>query len=231
MYSLAEWIPVSKIVIRLLAFGMYLASSVTMKGQSGPPKISIEIDDKCLGVIRNSPDGHWVGTGFIADDPNTVITARHVAIDGTTKRKRDLTYSPPFTTDSDLMRGVLGTRKLILMRDDPATDIAVLRLDGKSPCERPFKRSSTTANKGEFVFYTGLNTARHGLMVSIAQIRNIKFENLTGYMQIEGDARPGYSGGPVLDQSGAVAGVILKGEPMPSGNWMFDAIVISSVPK
>jgi S1-C subfamily serine protease len=216
--------------LRILAFLTCLASGMSMQGQSDPSRFSITIDDRCVGIIR-STDGHWIGTGFIADDPNTVITARHVAIDLTTKEKRDLTYSPPFTTDADARDGILSAKKLVLLKDDPATDIALLRIDGESPCKRVLGRSSTNLKKGDWVIYAGLNTNGHGLMISSHEILAIKFENLTEYLQIKGDARPGYSGGPVLDRTGGVVGVMLKGTPSSSGDWMFEAIAISRVLK
>jgi S1-C subfamily serine protease len=99
---------------RTLACVLWLG--IGMQSQTNNSKFSITIDDKCVGVLRDSTSGRWLGTGFIADDPNIVVTVRHVAIDTDTNQGRTLTYGPPFTTDADSRNGLLAVKSLILLK-------------------------------------------------------------------------------------------------------------------
>jgi hypothetical protein len=63
----------------------------------------------------------------------------------------------------------------------------------------------------------------------VEEVRNV---GEIRYIDMVGDARRGYSGGPLFDNHGVV-GIILTGEPQapPMAYWKFEAIGISAVPK
>jgi S1-C subfamily serine protease len=219
----------SKKVLWLLALPALLLSDLCMHGQSNQPKFQFTIDPKCVGVLIDSSTRNRVGSGFIMDDPKTVVTARHVAVNLATNEKRELIYEPPSPPGSTVKN---PTTKLKPAKDVAAVDVAVLRIEGNSPCRRNLKRSNVDVKPGYWVVYAGLDTASAGFKVSSHFVRSISVEQDVKYIEIEGDARPGYSGGPVFDQQGGILGVVLRGRPSPSSsNWLFDAVAFSEVPR
>ena len=188
----------------------------------------MNIDPNCMGIIVDTQTGARIGSGFIIDEPKTVITARHVAIDLKTGAHRQLGYLPPGLPGATTLN---PTIKLSLVKDLENSDIAVLNIQGDSPCKNFWKRSAQTVKTGDMLIYAGLSTAESGFKVSAHPVKRLFEENLVSYIEIEGEARPGYSGGPVLDRSGVV-GIVVRGVPRPGNTlWTFDAIAISEVPK
>lgn len=206
-----------------------LISNLSAYGQLPQPKFSFTVDPNCLGVLVDSSSGLKIGSGFILDDPKTVVTARHVAVNLATNEKRVLFYLPPTAPSSSVNTSAF---KLTPGKDIAAADIAVLRIEGNSPCKAYFKRSTVEVKQGDWVVYGGLDPTSGAFKVSSHSVRSIFVEQDVKYIEIEGDARPGYSGGPVFDQQGGVLGIVLKGRPsVLSGNSIFDAVVVSEVPK
>ena len=211
-----------------LAVPIFLLSNISTHGQTNQPKFSFTIDPQCVGVLIDRPTGNRIGSGFVLDDPKTVVTARHVAVNLATNEKRDLVYEPPSPPGSTTKN---PDTKLNSAGDVAAVDIAVLRIEGDSPCKRFLKRSTVDVKPGDWIVYAGLDPDSGGFKVSSHAVRSIGVERGVKYIEIEGDARHGYSGGPVFDQQGGVLGVVLRGRPsLSSSNWIFDAVAVSEVP-
>src|SRR5262245_24623351 len=79
----------------LLRLTIFLAVAASAVAQNQQPKFSFTIDDKCLGFILDASTNSYIGSSFILEDNNTVITARHVAIDLNTHQPRKIMYQPP----------------------------------------------------------------------------------------------------------------------------------------
>jgi S1-C subfamily serine protease len=137
------------------------------------------------------------GTGFVISRQGHVLTNNHV-IDGcmtirTTNegRKKQLT--------------VVGT--------DPENDLALLKLPSPSPDIARF-REGRNIRAGDSIVAVGFPL--HGLLASEANVTTGAVSALAGigndtrFLQITVPIQPGNSGGPLLDQSGNIVGIIVS---------------------
>jgi hypothetical protein len=121
------------------------------KTMSIQPKFSFTIDGRSLGAILDPTTGYRIGSGFIVDNPNTVMTAYHVSVDCKTNQRRELSYEPPHLPVSPPPKVPVPV-KLKPLKNFPELDIAVLTIaDGQTPCERNLKRSEIPLKMGEWV--------------------------------------------------------------------------------
>ena len=138
------------------------------------------------------------GTGFVAwmDEGSTyVLTAHHVvegmAGSGVTLRRRG-------------GRGWQGEVSAV----DPANDLAVIRLNGRPKGIQPLWQQPTTAppRPGDQLLLVGSPFGLDGSVTSGVVSRVTKKE-----IQTDAAANPGNSGGPALDKSGRIVGVLVAG--------------------
>lgn len=195
--------------------------------QTPQPGFSISIDASCVGVLRDASTDSIVGSGFILEDNNTVITARHVAIDLQTLQPRKLNYQSPHSDGGPFPIQV----PLTAVKDVEDADIAILHIEGQSPCKHSLKRSTVNAAIGYRVIYMGFDPVSNGYKASSHAVRNLTSEADRKFIEIEGDARPGYSGGPVFDEEGNVLGMVLKGRMVSPMTSIFEAISAEEIPK
>jgi S1-C subfamily serine protease len=132
------------------------------------------------------------GTGFAIGDGSVIVTAHHV-VDGCTA----------------IQIPDLGTATVL--KSDPRADLAILKPSRPLPIGLRF-RSGRSVKLGEEIVVIGYPlrgllssppTVTTGIVSSLAGIRDDRTE-----MQISAPVQPGNSGGPVLDRSGNVVGVV-----------------------
>jgi S1-C subfamily serine protease len=137
------------------------------------------------------------GTGFAVSSNGYVVTNYHV-IDGCVG---DISGS--LTRQSTLPLRVVST--------DETNDLALLQAP-PGRFRRPAAIRATTIHPGDAVIAIGF--PYHGLLTSDFTVTTGTVSSLSGilndtrYLQISAPVQPGNSGGPLLDTSGAVVGVV-----------------------
>jgi len=138
------------------------------------------------GRARQSASG-------VAYAPGLVLTANHVL-----ERDEDLSIVEPGGTSMPAQ----------LVGRDPATDLAVLRVAGLEP--QPAAVASAAARTGQLVLAIG----QPGPMASLGIVSFVGGPLRTGrgltleqFIRTDATPYPGFSGGPLIDASGAVLGI------------------------
>ncbi len=161
----------------------------------------IEADRAASGVDPfGSGGGTATGSGFVIDAVGHVLTNQHVV------------------AGADEIRVKLGdsarTYDAKLIGSDPATDLALLRVDAPADQVHPLAlgRSSTVA-VGDPVIAIGNpfgldRTVTAGIVSALQrQIQAPNGFSISDVIQTDAAINPGNSGGPLIDASGAVIGV------------------------
>ena len=137
------------------------------------------------------------GTGFIVSRQGHLLTNHHV-IDGCQSVRATVAgHKQPIT--------VVGT--------DAENDLAVLQLPAPSPSVARF-REGRTIRPGDSVVVVGFPLP--GLLASEANVTTGTVSALAGignntrFLQITAPVQPGNSGGPLLDRSGQIVGVVVS---------------------
>ena len=136
-----------------------------------------------------------MGSGFIIDKTGYIVTNNHVVEDG-----QKITIK--------LKDGRKFTAKLI--GTDPATDIALLKIDAKKPLPTVEFANDRHVRVGDWVVAVGnpfglSNTVTAGIVSSLG--RSIGNGSYTDYIQIDAPINRGNSGGPTFDIEGKVIGM------------------------
>jgi S1-C subfamily serine protease len=145
------------------------------------------------GKARTSSPQKSYGTGFVVSAQGHVLTNHHVIAGA--KVVKTLGIDQP----------------LLVLAKDPANDLALLRLP--RPTARPLVFARNLARAGEEAVVMGYPL--YGLLGSDPRVTTgtvsalSGIENDTRFMQISAPVQPGNSGGPVLDPSGHVIGVMV----------------------
>jgi S1-C subfamily serine protease len=161
--------------------------------RSGPAVVSLEIASK---------RGSGAGSGFVVTPDGYVMTNSHVV--HTTRRIRVRTPS------GDTVEGQL-------MGDDPATDLAVVRIDpsalGSAPIPYLPVDGSLAPRVGQLAVAIGNplgfeSTVSTGVVSALGRsLRGRGGRLIDGVIQHTAPLNPGNSGGPLLDGTGRVLGV------------------------
>jgi S1-C subfamily serine protease len=139
------------------------------------------------------------GSGVVVDPIGDVLTANHVVQHCKSISVQDADSSPVEAT-------VVGT--------DPKNDLAILKIAAALGEPAHFRSSGRPAKLGESIgvigypltgFLSSEPKATFGQVNSIAG-----FNNDYTLLQISAPVQPGNSGGPVLDESGQVIGVVVS---------------------
>ena len=140
------------------------------------------------------------GTGFVADGKGNIVTAAHV-VDGASS------VSVTFADGT--------TRKATVSGKDDATDVAVLKVDASGLTLHPLAlASSASLNVGDGVAAIGdpfgyARSISTGIVSGVD--RTIKAPNgftVAHAVQTDAALNPGNSGGPLLNASGEVVGIV-----------------------
>ncbi|HLK38196.1 MAG TPA: trypsin-like peptidase domain-containing protein [Polyangiaceae bacterium] len=140
-----------------------------------------------------------LGTGFVIDKGGIVVTNNHV-VEGADEMVVKL------SDEREFQAKVVGT--------DPATDIAVIRIDAKDLKPLPLG-DSDSIDVGDWVVAIGnpyglAHTVSAGIISAKGRSRDEMKLNQLGYydfLQTDASINPGNSGGPLLNLSGAVVGI------------------------
>lgn len=137
------------------------------------------------------------GTGFIVSRQGHVLTNHHV-VEGC----------------ASILATAEGMKtQLTLVGKDVENDLAVLKLSAPSQNAATF-RGVRSIRAGDAVVVVGFPL--HGLLVTEAHVTSGTVSALAGigndtrFLQITAPVQPGNSGGPLLDQSGQVVGVVVS---------------------
>lgn len=136
----------------------------------------------------------YTGTGFMISSSGYIATSYHVI------RDADSVY---------LQNERFGVLKAKVVRTDQVNDVAILRIDDPAfeSLQVPFTISATQAELGESVFTLGF--PRDEIVYgegTISAATGYK-QNITAY-QIAVPVNPGNSGGPLINNKGAIVGMI-----------------------
>ncbi|WP_329084452.1 MULTISPECIES: S1C family serine protease [unclassified Streptosporangium] len=162
--------------------------------------------------------GKSLGTGVIAAEDGTILTAHHVVEDTSNKGAEDVTV-----TFAD------GTRtKAVVASSNPKLDVATL-----TPAKLPEIVVPATlggaATVGAPVVAIG-NPLGLTYSVSTGVVsglnRTAKDGDLNGLIQFDASANPGSSGGPLLDARGLVIGIVVSIAD-PGGDEAFAGIAFA----
>ena len=150
-----------------------------------------------------------LGSGFIVDPRGYIITNNHVV------DKADKIYVKLASDPDDGTR--LQGRPATVIGVDPETDIAVIKIDTKTPLPTIKLGNSDGAQVGDWVLAIGspfgLSQTVSAGIVS-AKDRSIDDRDASGltkqfqkFIQTDAAINPGNSGGPLVDMSGNVVGM------------------------
>ncbi len=144
---------------------------------------------------NSQPRLHAAGSGFFISADGYIVTNNHVVehADKITVHTKD---------DRTLQAHLVGT--------DPATDLAVVKVDGAGFDYVSFE-DKAKPRVGDWVVAVGNpfglgGTATAGIVSAIGR-RNVSDSSYVDYMQIDAPINRGNSGGPTFDMSGRVVGV------------------------
>ena len=136
-----------------------------------------------------------LGSGFVIDPSGIVITNNHV-IDGADK------IEVVFTDGTTLPATLTGR--------DPKTDIAVLKVESRTPLPHVELGDSSKARVGDWVIAIGNPFGLGGTVTAgiiSALNRDIHAGNYDDFIQTDASINRGNSGGPLFDMEGRVVGV------------------------
>ena len=154
-----------------------------------------EGDDGEAGYSGRQKSFDVLGSGFIVDPTGIVLTNKHVVAD-----EKSLVVQ---TADGKQF-------PVVQVRTDRVQDVAVLRVDAKTPL--PFVRlgNSDAAEIGDWVLTIGSpleleQTVSAGIIS--AKNRSLCSQHPTRYLQTDAVVNPGSSGGPLVALNGDVIGI------------------------
>jgi putative serine protease PepD len=169
-----------------------------------------EIYKKSESAVVEIQAGNATGTGFVIDQQGHVVTNEHVAGGNQTVTIR-------FADESEEQGRVIGT--------DPSTDIALITVDLTGHDVTPVQLgSSAGVEVGDPVYAIGNpfgleRTLTAGIVSAVN--RDITAPNnftINDVIQTDAPVNPGNSGGPLLDTSGNVIGVVSQIQSENGGN-------------
>jgi serine protease Do len=144
---------------------------------------------------HRSQKGHGLGSGFVISPEGLVLTNNHV-IQGATEIKAQ------FADGREVLATVVGT--------DPATDIALLKLEGDDKWPFVELGSSGDLRVGDWVVAVG-NPLGLGITVTAGIVsgtgRVLGHDAYDDFIQTDAAINQGNSGGPLFDTRGKVVGV------------------------
>lgn len=136
-----------------------------------------------------------LGSGFVLSSDGYVVTNNHVVEDASEIRVR-------LSSGKELDAKLVGT--------DPATDIALLKVEPKEPLQHVVTGDSDEVRVGDQVVAIGnpfglSHTVTSGIVS--AKARAIGAGPYDDFIQTDASINPGNSGGPLFDMRGAVIGM------------------------
>ncbi|MEU4835639.1 trypsin-like peptidase domain-containing protein [Streptosporangium sp. NPDC023615] len=222
------------VVVALLAYwlggGGNGADAVPAPSATPTPSAALTVPDVFERVgpsVVVVQAGKSLGTGVIAAEDGTILTAHHVVEDAPGKDASDEDAGDVTVTFAD------GTRaKAVVASSDPERDIATLKpaklpeilvpatLGGAATVGAPVVAIGNPLG----LTYSVSTGVVSGLNRSAARID--KGRGLSGLIQFDASANPGSSGGPLLDARGLVIGIVVSIAD-PGGDEAFAGIAFA----
>jgi serine protease Do len=147
------------------------------------------------GQQRRRGPQHALGSGFIIDPSGYIVTNNHVVEDAA---------KIVVTLDDG------SEHPAVVKGRDPKTDVALLKIESKTPLPYVAFGDSEKARIGDWVVVVG-NPYGLGGSVSAgilsARGRNLNNGPYDNFLQIDAPINPGNSGGPIFDAAGRVIGI------------------------
>jgi S1-C subfamily serine protease len=173
--------------------GLILAGcALTSKAAFSPEEIYAKVSDSVLTIqVENSANEHFIASGFLALGPGLAVTAWHVV--------HDATNVEAWTCSHQKLR-VLG-----LVAKDELHDLAVLAVEDNASPQTTL--SAKAPHVGARAYVIG---APRGLDFSITDglVSQIRMMDDIKQYQLSCPISPGNSGGPVVNDSGEIIGVV-----------------------
>ncbi|HEX3885084.1 MAG TPA: Do family serine endopeptidase [Stellaceae bacterium] len=168
--------------------------------EAPPPSAESSLDDFFRDFFgdKSGPNGPRIaslGSGFIVDPSGLVVTNNHVIANA-----EQITVT--LSDDTALQAQVVGR--------DSITDLALLKIDPKSPLPAASWGDSTKAKVGDWVLAIGNPFGLGGTVTAgiiSATARDIHSGPYVDYLQTDASINRGNSGGPMFDLSGQVIGI------------------------
>ncbi len=146
--------------------------------------------------FRQRPDSPSSGSGVIIDKAGYIITNNHVVGDAEEVQVRLL--------DKRKFTGKVVGR-------DPDTDLAVVKIDSKTPLPTVPLGDSTQVKVGQWVVAVGNPFGlEHTLTVGVVSAlkrENVNLSRYEDFIQTDASINPGNSGGPLFNIKGEVIGI------------------------
>ena len=186
--------------MKLILLLMSLSISILTIGQT------VSIDGSSIGFIVMGSN-NYTGTAFVINTKRLVFTCAHV-ID----TSRDIYYASRELTTNHISKHKLKIKVLL-----PEFDLVLLESDSDL-CNQPFVAEGSFAfYANQHVFYLGYDVLKSSLnsKVLTANQTNITsigktFEGNVAidFIEFTGVGLPGYSGGPIINDSGKVVAIM-----------------------
>ena len=189
--------------------GIQLTSVTT----GGLPAIIAKATKSVVTITVSTTAGRFgqtatgVGSGIIVSSNGFILTNAHV-VSGATSVQVTL---PDGKSVAGTVAGTSST-----------TDLAIVKVDATGLTSATLGNSASLA-VGETVVAIGdplgefSDSASAGIVSGLNRSVTVETENLTGMIQIDAAVNPGNSGGPLIDTSGNVIGVVTAGSSSAQG--------------
>ncbi|MBX3464188.1 MAG: trypsin-like peptidase domain-containing protein [Planctomycetes bacterium] len=149
------------------------------------------------------------GSGFVVDARGLVVTSRHVVLGA---------------VELDVVVPQHGTGAAVLVGEDPANDLALLRLVAPPRTLAALRLGdSRSLRAGDWIVAVGnplgfAQTVTAGVVSFVGRhLRHSDLGVTSDYLQFSAPVNPGSSGGPVLDLAGRVVGVTTQAAAAAQG--------------
>jgi serine protease Do len=176
------------------------ASQVAQQAPQTSPGTTLDEVFRDFFGDKGSPGGPGsriasLGSGFIIDPSGLIVTNNHVIANA-----EQITVT--LSDDTSLQAHVVGR--------DPVTDLALLKVDAKTPLPAATWGDSNTAKVGDWVLTIGNPFGLGGTVTAgiiSATARDINTSPYDDYLQTDASINRGNSGGPMFNLVGQVIGI------------------------
>ena len=184
-------------------------ASPNTSGSLNTSAIAAKVDPAIVDINTVVGSGQAAGTGEIVNSNGEILTNNHVVDRSTSIQVTMPGHSQTYTAH------VIGV--------DPSADIAVIQVDGVSGWPTVSFASSSSVKVGDAIIALGNALGQGGtpdvsqgsvtaLDQTITASEGSKSEQLSGMIQSDATIYPGDSGGPIVNSSGQVIGMITAGD-------------------
>jgi S1-C subfamily serine protease len=174
---------------------LFMQISLLLLVLAGTPacsgSVAADAPDSTVVVVRG---GSWAGSGVVWDvRARRVLTALHVVEE-----------MPPAGIEVIVRGGIVLAARII--DREPLLDLALLEVSGPLGAGPPLRAMAAIA-AGDVITLAGCPRAQCGRRDGRVIMSERPFAGSL-YLAVAGEARPGMSGGAVLDARGAIVGIV-----------------------